>query len=136
MKTLNSTPPTVHIDGEERPADEVSTRCDNCGIPALDDQYCESCDHARLEKAFKINDKDTIREILESRIYNRTRGRTAQANFQMDKGKVTFWTSDDFRLEAEEFVRLLHQDSNNFTVNLDYTSRSEEEFRKFCVVSW
>lgn len=133
MKELNQNQ-TRYRDGEERPVEDIATLCSNCGIPAVNDEYCERCDFARLEKARKNQNHEKIKELLEHRVYHRTHGRTAQAHFQEEKQRMDIWTSDDFRLEAEEFMRLLH-DSNNWRVYTGFTE-DDEEFRKYATIKW
>jgi len=133
MKDLNQNQ-TRYRDGEERPVSEISTLCSNCGIPAVNDEYCEECDFSKLEKARKNQNPEKIKEILESRIYHRTSGRTAQASFKDKKQRMDMWTSDDFRLEAEEFMRLLH-DSDNWRVYTGFCD-NDEEFRKYATIKW
>ena len=133
MKELNQDQ-TRYRDGEERPVSEIATLCSNCGIPAVNDEYCEECDFSRLEKARKNQNQEKIKELLEHRVYNRTHGRTAQAHFQEEKQRMDIWTSDDFRLEAEEFMRLLH-DSDNWRVYTGFTE-DDEGFRKYATIQW
>jgi len=128
----------VHIDGEERPASEVDTRCSECGIPELDFDYCESCITEQLKTAIENDNKDKIREVIESRLYSAgTKGRTAQFTDRSDKKDkrlfdATIWTSEGFRAEAEWFAQRLNRDTD-FNITIDFC-RGYDEFRKYCRV--
>jgi hypothetical protein len=130
MKSITNDTPTVHMDGEERPATDIPTRCNNCGIPAMSYDHCEQCELARLENAIENQDNKTIRSILDSRIYSRTSGHTAQAHWE--DNKATMW-SDGFRIEAEEFIRGIN---SKLTAEAYVGFCEDEEYRKYCVVKW
>lgn len=132
---------TVMIDGEERPVEEVPTRCSDCGAGELDFEYCTNCLLKRLKTAAEENDTDFIREKLESRIFHAgTRGRTAQMSGGAERAEkkgtgifdLTVWTSDDFRMDVRDLASWMN-DEDGFNVTLDFC-RNDDEFRKFCRV--
>ena len=51
---------TVMIDGEERDASEVDTRCSGCGVPVLDFEYCQGCLAEKLKTAINEEDAEYI----------------------------------------------------------------------------
>lgn len=129
---------TIMIDGEEREASEVPTRCSECGEGALDFEFCDMCLIKKLKTAIKEDNRDFISDKLESRFLNAgTTGRKAQkvGGFDRDDSRyfdMTVWSSEGFRLDAEELARWMN-DEDEFNVTLDFC-RNDDEFRKFCRV--
>jgi hypothetical protein len=128
----------VMIDGEERNASEVPTRCSECGKPALDFEYCDMCLIDNLKTAINNDNRDFIDDKIDSRFFSAgTRGRTAQKQGGFDEGDgkyydLTVWSSEGFRMSAEELARRMN-DEDEFDVTIDFC-RGDEKFRKFCRV--